>query len=313
MKSFSSKKNTVDENASPAANGNPVQCKLTMGATNDKYEQEANAVADKVIHAPDQSFVQRKPDHNGDEEEKIQAKPLVDAVSSVNQAQTGANSVASKSISSKISSSRGTGSSMDSSTRSFMNNRFGVDFNEIKIHSDSAAIQMSRELNAKAFTVGSDIFFNESKYQPGSAEGKHLLAHELTHVLQQGRNNSHVQRTAEESNTGGDKDQQEKDLCEGWERDLESLTINAARFHFKTEHSEDIQVEKTECGLFTSAKMKVCDLTLTDGREVTVFYNAENNILRVQHTDAGVIKFCRYNYSCTAEGSVVYRKIDCNE
>src|SRR4030095_10063138 len=55
----------------------------------------------------------------------------------------------------------------------------------VNIHSGSEAIQMNRELNAKAFTVGSDIYFSEGQYNPASDEGKHLLAHELTHTLQQ--------------------------------------------------------------------------------------------------------------------------------
>jgi len=66
-----------------------------------------------------------------------------------------------------------------------MENRFGTDFSEVKIHTGSQAIQMSRELNAQAFTVGNDIYFNEGKYNPSSDAGKHLLAHELTHTVQQ--------------------------------------------------------------------------------------------------------------------------------
>jgi hypothetical protein len=66
-----------------------------------------------------------------------------------------------------------------------MSNRFGVDFSQVKIHTDNEAVQMNRELNANAFTNGSDVYFNEGKYQPGSDQGKKLLAHELTHVTQQ--------------------------------------------------------------------------------------------------------------------------------
>jgi hypothetical protein len=59
----------------------------------------------------------------------------------------------------KISSSQGNGSSMDSNTHSFMSSRFGNDFSNVKIHSDREAVQMNRELNAKAFTTGNDIYF----------------------------------------------------------------------------------------------------------------------------------------------------------
>jgi hypothetical protein len=66
-----------------------------------------------------------------------------------------------------------------------MESRFGADFSNVKIHTGSYATQLSKDLNAQAFTVGNDVYFNEGKYQPESSEGKHLLAHELTHVIQQ--------------------------------------------------------------------------------------------------------------------------------
>jgi hypothetical protein len=75
---------------------------------------------------------------------------------------------------------------MSENALSFMESRFGTDFSGVKIHTDTNAVQMSRELNAQAFTVGSDIYFNSGKYAPESASGKHLLAHELTHTVQQG-------------------------------------------------------------------------------------------------------------------------------
>lgn len=93
--------------------------------------------------------------------------------------------IASDSVSSQIESSRGGGSPMDDSTRSFMEERFGMDFSGVRIHNDSNASQLSQNLNAQAFTVGSDIYFNQGKYSPDSDSGKHLLAHELTHTVQQ--------------------------------------------------------------------------------------------------------------------------------
>jgi hypothetical protein len=74
---------------------------------------------------------------------------------------------------------------MDSATQSFMESRFGTDFSNVKIHTGDDAVQMSRALGAQAFTVGSDIYFNSGKYNPSSESGKHLLAHELTHTVQQ--------------------------------------------------------------------------------------------------------------------------------
>jgi len=69
-----------------------------------------------------------------------------------------------------------------------MSSSFGVDFRGVRVHNDSEAINMNKELHAQAFTHGSDIYFNKGKYNPQNAEGKFLLAHELTHVVQQSNN-----------------------------------------------------------------------------------------------------------------------------
>lgn len=82
----------------------------------------------------------------------------------------------------------------DGEVRSFMNDCFGNDFQGVKVHTDKRAAKLSRNLNAKAFTIGRDIYFNEGQYQPRSTEGKRLLAHELTHVLQQTKGPVQVQR-----------------------------------------------------------------------------------------------------------------------
>ena len=88
-------------------------------------------------------------------------------------------------IENSINSSRGSGSSLPTGTRTEMENSFGADFSNVRIHNDSSAVQMSKDLNAQAFTHGSDIYFNSGKYDTNSKSGKHLLAHELTHVVQQ--------------------------------------------------------------------------------------------------------------------------------
>jgi outer membrane protein OmpA-like peptidoglycan-associated protein len=73
-----------------------------------------------------------------------------------------------------------------------MESRFGIDFSNVKIHT-SNAIQLSRELNTQAFIVGNEIYFNEGKYSPKSNKGKHLLAYQLTHTIQQKRQ-KHIKR-----------------------------------------------------------------------------------------------------------------------
>jgi hypothetical protein len=85
-----------------------------------------------------------------------------------------------------LSSSKGSGMAMPGETRQFMESRFQADFSGVRIHTGSHAESMSREIHAQAFTHGNDIYFNSGKYSPGSESGSTLLAHELTHTIQQG-------------------------------------------------------------------------------------------------------------------------------
>ncbi len=79
----------------------------------------------------------------------------------------------------------GGGSLLPSGSRSFMESRFGQDFTDVRVHNDSAAGEAAQDLNAQAFTTGRDIYFAPGRFQPQTPEGQKLLAHELTHVVQQ--------------------------------------------------------------------------------------------------------------------------------
>jgi hypothetical protein len=80
---------------------------------------------------------------------------------------------------------KGAGSPLGQPARWTLEGFFGADLGHVRVHTDGAAVQLSRELHARAFTVGRDIFFSPGTYQPTSREGQGLLAHELTHVAQQ--------------------------------------------------------------------------------------------------------------------------------
>jgi len=79
----------------------------------------------------------------------------------------------------------GPGQKLDETTRNLMESGFGHDFSSVRIHNDSAAAASARDVAARAYTLGEHIAFNQDAYQPGSAQGKRLLAHELAHVVQQ--------------------------------------------------------------------------------------------------------------------------------
>lgn len=89
-------------------------------------------------------------------------------------------------LSTRINSKRGSGGGLDSAVQASMSSQMGYDFSGVKVHTDSESDQLNKSLGAKAFTTGSDIYFSSGSYNPGSSEGQDLLAHELTHVVQQG-------------------------------------------------------------------------------------------------------------------------------
>ncbi len=133
-------------------------------------EEEIQAQQGQAVEEPeDEAFVAGQAE---EEEEEVQASP---------NGQTAVNPY----TESTLKNNPGSGSKLDAATRNEMESGFGADFSNVNIHTDSTAEQMSKELGAQAFTHGNDIYFNKGKYNPQSIEGKHLLAHELTHTIQQ--------------------------------------------------------------------------------------------------------------------------------
>jgi len=182
--------------AAQAGRSNPVtiQRKLSVGAVNDRQEHEADAMADHVMRMPEPNLIQRKCAHC--EEEEAQRKPLT---SFIQKKEEGGKSTVSDAVHHQVQATKGGGNALPHSTKTFMESRFGTDFSGVRIHSGGYASQMSAELNAQAFTVGNDIYFNSGKFSPESSAGKHLLAHELTHTVQQASSGSsavaNLQRT----------------------------------------------------------------------------------------------------------------------
>jgi hypothetical protein len=80
---------------------------------------------------------------------------------------------------------KGGGKSLDPTLQTKMGEAMGADFSGVKVHTDPKSHSLSQSIQAKAFTTGEDVFFNEGQYKPSSPEGQELIAHELTHVVQQ--------------------------------------------------------------------------------------------------------------------------------
>ena len=190
----------------PASSPAPFfQAKLTVGEPNDVYEKEADATADKVVQrlsagddkTPAPPAVQKKcaDCEAGDQKNRqVQTKPIFDSKADPmeeplrRKEASSATPAVTPSVESGLRSSKGGGSPLPASTRKQMESGMGADFSGVRIHNDGNARQMSKDLNAQAFTHGKDIYFNSGKYDTSSTGGKHLLAHELTHVVQQGGN-----------------------------------------------------------------------------------------------------------------------------
>jgi hypothetical protein len=118
-----------------------------------------------------------------DEDEQVQAK-----------VQPGATPTVSAETASGIQSLRGRGQSLPERTRSFFEPRFGCDLRNVKIHDDSGAARLADNVGARAFTIGRDVVFGPGEYRPDSADGMRLMAHELTHVVQQSGTSGGISR-----------------------------------------------------------------------------------------------------------------------
>ena len=159
----------------------PLQAKLTIGGVGDKYEREADRVSASVVEqinrpAPvstvQSGVVQEK-------EEGLRMKPMLQRREAI------AGGEASTDLESDINSARSSGQPLDAGLQQSMGQAMGADFSGVRVHTGERADRLNQSLSARAFTTGRDLFFKKGEYQPGSRQGQGLIAHELTHVMQQ--------------------------------------------------------------------------------------------------------------------------------
>ncbi len=187
----------------------PVQVKLAVNQPGDKYEQEADRIAEQVMRMPERRIVSRsemagsllmmrscpkckeKAIERQDEEERLQMKPVSGASPQQSAAQATSSSV--PSIVHDV--LRTSGQPLDGATRAFMEPRFRHDFSQVRIHTDRKAAESAHAVNARAYTAGHHIVIAERQHMPSSTSENRLLAHELAHVVQQGQSKGAVQAT----------------------------------------------------------------------------------------------------------------------
>ncbi len=166
-----------------------TQAKLTIGKPNDRYEREADAVAEHVMTMPEPGVAKvgtsiKSHGIRGRSAQKLQPKRL--AKNKVQfKKQSSFVPTTTPTLETRLNASKGRGKPLQKQTRSFMEPRFGQDFGGVRVHTGSDAVQMNRALGAQAFTHGQDVYFGSGKYSPETGTGKRLVAHELTHVIQQ--------------------------------------------------------------------------------------------------------------------------------
>jgi Domain of unknown function (DUF4157) len=210
-----------------------LQPKLEVGAPNDRFEQEAERVAEQVMRMPasaalpavstaaggaqrsiqricaecakeEMAPLQRKPLPNAaaarisarsdamarsafaDEPAVLQRQEIEEDEMLQTKAAAGVVPTMAPDLEAGIHALRGRGQPLSAAERAFFEPRFGHDFSQVRLHTDARATALARAVEARAFTVGTDIVFGAGQYAQGSEVGKKLLAHELTHTVQQG-------------------------------------------------------------------------------------------------------------------------------
>ncbi|MBS1912605.1 MAG: DUF4157 domain-containing protein [Bacteroidetes bacterium] len=158
--------------------GRMVQAKLTVNEPGDRYEAEAESVADAVVRAPSVAGSEPVISDARETAPVVHRAPISPAPSSAAQPVPAGTAA-------RIDAMNGGGQPLAGPVRSSMEGHFGQDFGGVRIHTDNGAAQAAKELNARAFTIGNNIAFASGSYAPDTSTGRHLLAHELTHVVQQ--------------------------------------------------------------------------------------------------------------------------------
>ena len=199
-----------------------IQTKLKVGEPNDRFEQVADRIADKVMCMPESMAVPEAPSGYGlhrsafrapvaarfespgqevrrelaeeeieeEEEEAVRRQPEDEEPEDtvLTKRASGSPPTVTPDVQSHLGGLRHGGQSLPQSVRSFFEPRFGLDFSGVRIHTDARSASLSSSLNARAFTVGRHVAFGRGQFAPNSHAGRWLIAHELAHVAQQ----SHV-------------------------------------------------------------------------------------------------------------------------
>ena len=174
-----------------------IQAKLMVNEPGDAYEREADEMAERVMGMEEGETVNEKPlltkttttiqreDDNSQEEDVEEDENSADELL-MRKAVEGGGYVTSPDFQQQLYATKGKGNPLPEETRTAMERAFNTDFSRVRIHIDNQAVQLNHGIKARAFTYGQDIYFGAGTWSPNTKTGKKLLAHELTHTIQQG-------------------------------------------------------------------------------------------------------------------------------
>ncbi|MEM9896026.1 MAG: DUF4157 domain-containing protein, partial [Bacteroidota bacterium] len=158
-------------------------------------DEEVQMMSEEDVQMQEEEEVQMQ------EEEDVQLQEEEEVQARENPGSTGLNTT--PSIGRTIRNTRGQGSPLPGGVQTQMESGFGADFSGVRIHTGSESVAMNQTLGAQAFTNGNDIHFNQNRFNPATTEGQTLLAHELTHTIQQGASGPATQNESTTTNNGG--------------------------------------------------------------------------------------------------------------
>lgn len=282
---------------SNAAFFSPVlQPKLTINQPSDVYEQEADAMAENVMQQKQTSFFKpasssiQKKCADCEKEESLQRKE-----------NSNNNTIAPSSTQQYLHSLSG-GISLPQNEKSFFESRMNFDFSNVKIYNDKDANDSAKHLQAKAYTHRNDIVFAQNQYQPHTDEGKKLMAHELTHVIQQTATENSIQKKDDKT----DND----DHTQAWENDMESFSKVAAENYLHVDRNVLFDSIKTARCSAESATSRTCTIITQTGTQITLLWSTDTHRVVVKADIGGDRKACGYEYSAKGNG-VKFNLIKC--
>jgi hypothetical protein len=268
------------------------------------------------ISRPPQTLLQRKQAHGRDVRQGIVPSIVHDVLSS-------------------------SGQPLDATTRAVMEPRFGHDFSQVRIHTDTQAAESARAVNALAYTVGRNVVFGARQYAPTTSEGRKLIAHELAHVLQQASvsgnsrpatvsllDDARYERAAEAASDMATRQgiqpspgaavglqrqpaangKTQTDTCSGWENDPQSFSIRAARHFVATQVNPAWANGPVSV---TCHNDHDCIVTFRSDLVIDVTWVKSTRRVGTGRNTAQGRQFCAYSYSCDAQGQLTLSVIKC--